>query len=61
MEAALSRWSPLAKTLQTRGIHDWAVMVSCPENLRDIVQKAAERSLSNWSVPHPRNTQHRLR
>jgi HD superfamily phosphohydrolase len=43
---ALSKYSPLAKALQTRGIHDWAVMVSCPENLKADVAKAAERSLS---------------
>ena len=44
---ALSKYSPLAKALQTRGIHDWAVMVSCPESIRTDVQRAAERSLSS--------------
>jgi HD superfamily phosphohydrolase len=43
---ALSKYSPLAKALQTRGVHDWAVMVSCPEGARAEVAKAAERSLS---------------
>ena len=26
----LSRYSPLAKAIQSRGVHDWAVMVSTP-------------------------------
>ncbi len=41
----LSRYSPLAKAIQSRGVHDWAVMVSAPERYRDRVRKATERVL----------------
>ena len=41
----LSKYSPLAKAIQTRSINDWAVMVSAPEARRERVQKAAEKVL----------------
>jgi len=41
----LSRYSPLAKAIQSRGVHDWAVMVSAPERYRERVRKATERVL----------------
>jgi HD superfamily phosphohydrolase len=41
----LSRYSPLAKAIQARGVHDWAVMVSCPERHKERVRKATERML----------------
>ena len=41
----LSRYSPLAKAIQARGVHDWAVMVSTlPEN-REEVERAAHKVL----------------
>ncbi len=42
---ALSRYSPLAKALQSRGVHDWAVMVSCPSTQVEQVGKAAVKAL----------------
>jgi HD superfamily phosphohydrolase len=41
----LSRYSPLAKAIQTRGVHDWAVMVSTPPEHREEVERAALRAL----------------
>jgi HD superfamily phosphohydrolase len=41
----LSKYSPLAKAIQTRSVNDWAVMVSAPEEHRERVQKAAEKVL----------------
>jgi HD superfamily phosphohydrolase len=41
----LSKYSPLAKAIQTRSVNDWAVMVSTPEASRERVQKAAEKVL----------------
>jgi uncharacterized protein len=41
----LSKYSPLAKAIQTRSVNDWAVMVSAPGANRERVQKAAERIL----------------
>jgi HD superfamily phosphohydrolase len=41
----LSRYSPLAKALQSRNVFDWAVMVSTPEKNRSEVAKAAQRVL----------------
>jgi HD superfamily phosphohydrolase len=41
----LSRYSPLAKALQSRSVHDWAVMVSTPQRNREIVEKVAQRVL----------------
>ncbi len=41
----LSRYSPLAKALQSRNVFDWAVMVSTPERNRPEVAKAAQRVL----------------
>jgi HD superfamily phosphohydrolase len=41
----LSRYSPLAKAIQSRGVHDWAVMVSTPAKYRDAVQKVASKVL----------------
>jgi uncharacterized protein len=41
----LSKYSPLAKAIQTRSVNDWAVMVSTPGPNRERVQKAAEKVL----------------
>lgn len=41
----LSKHSPLAKALQARSVHDWAVMVSAPAEHRAAVGEAAERVL----------------
>jgi HD superfamily phosphohydrolase len=41
----LSKFSPLAKAIQTRSVNDWAVMVSTPKSRLDRVQKAAEKVL----------------
>ncbi len=39
----LPRISSIAASLQTRRAHEWAIMVACPERLRERVGKAAER------------------
>lgn len=41
----LSRYSPLAKAIQSRGVHDWAVMVSTPAKNREEVEKATLKTL----------------
>jgi HD superfamily phosphohydrolase len=41
----LTKHSPIAKALQSRSVHDWAVMVSTPEKYKDVVKEAAERVL----------------
>ena len=41
----LSKYSPLAKAIQTRSVNDWAVMVSTPEARLERVQRAAEKVL----------------
>ncbi len=41
----LSRYSPLAKAIQSRGVHDWAVMVSTPAGNREAVERAAPKVL----------------
>jgi len=41
----LTKHSPIAKALQSRSVHDWAVMVSTPAKHKDAVGKAAERLL----------------
>lgn len=41
----LSRYSPLAKALQSRGVFDWAIMVSTPAKNRAEVAKAAQKAL----------------
>lgn len=41
----LSRYSPLAKAIQSRSVHDWAVMVSTPRRNREEVEKAALKVL----------------
>jgi HD superfamily phosphohydrolase len=41
----ISRYSPLAKALQTRDIHDWTLLVSCPAKHRESVQRAAQKVL----------------
>jgi HD superfamily phosphohydrolase len=43
----LTRLSPISKALQSRGVHDWAVMVSCPERHVERVEKAAMRTLGD--------------
>jgi uncharacterized protein len=39
----LSRYSPLAKALQSRSVFEWAVMVSCPKEKREEVSRAAAK------------------
>jgi uncharacterized protein len=41
----LSKYSPLAKAIQTRSVNDWAVMVSTPGPNLEKVRKAAEKVL----------------
>ena len=41
----LTRLSPIGKALQSRGVHDWAVMVSCPWQHMGKVEKAAARTI----------------
>ncbi|MEM2839336.1 MAG: HD domain-containing protein [Thermoplasmata archaeon] len=41
----LSRVSPLASSLQLRKVQDWALMVACPQKLKEKVAKAADRVL----------------
>jgi len=41
----LSKFSPLARALQYRSVHDWAIMVSCPRLHVDEVCKAAQKAL----------------
>ena len=41
----LSRYSPLAKAIQARGVHDWAVMVSAPPKYKEEVERAALKAL----------------
>ncbi|NLK26557.1 MAG: hypothetical protein GX307_08315 [Euryarchaeota archaeon] len=41
----LSRYSPLAKAIQSRSVHDWAVMVSTPAQNREVVKRAALKAL----------------
>ena len=43
---SLTRYSSVAKALQSRDPIDWCVMVSAPENVRDAVRQASERVLS---------------
>lgn len=40
---SLARHSPLAKALQNRSVHSWAVMVSAPEKYKDIVGDVARK------------------
>jgi HD superfamily phosphohydrolase len=42
---SLTKHSPIAKALQSRSVHDWAIMVSSPARHRNIVGVAAERVL----------------
>ena len=42
----LSKYSPLAKAIQTRSVNDWAVMVSTPGTNRERVQRRPKRSFS---------------
>lgn len=41
----LSKYSPLAKALQYRPVHDWAVMVSCPKRHVERVSRVAPKVL----------------
>lgn len=41
----LSKYSPLTKAMQFRPIHDWALMVSCPEAKSECVERAAKKVL----------------
>lgn len=43
----LTRLSPISKALQARAVHDWALMVSCPERSVERVQRAAARVLGD--------------
>ncbi len=40
---SLSKFSPLARALQTRKVQDWAIMVITPKEHREKVKKVAER------------------
>lgn len=42
----LSRLSPLASSLQLRKVQDWALMVACPQGLKEKIKRAAERVLN---------------
>lgn len=42
----ISRISPLANSLQLRKVQDWALMVACPNKIREEVRRASERVLS---------------
>lgn len=42
----ITRFSPLAKSLQSRPIFDWAVMVSAPKEHSEAVNKAAKKVLN---------------
>ncbi|MCG7844589.1 MAG: HD domain-containing protein [Methanomassiliicoccales archaeon] len=42
----LTRLSPISKALQSRGVHDWAVMVSCPAKHVARVEKVAARTIA---------------
>ncbi|MEM0449704.1 MAG: HD domain-containing protein [Methanomassiliicoccales archaeon] len=39
----LSKYSPLAKALQSRSVFDWAIMVSCPDRYKSEVGKVAAK------------------
>jgi len=41
----LSKYSPLARALQYRNVHDWVLMVSAPKEVREKVEKAARKAL----------------
>ncbi|MFW6176505.1 MAG: hypothetical protein ACOC40_02270 [Thermoplasmatota archaeon] len=41
----LSSYSPLARALQKRPTQPWALMVSCPAELRDEIGRAAEKEI----------------
>ena len=41
----LSSYSPLARALQKRPTQPWALMVSCPAELRDDMERAAEKEI----------------
>jgi HD superfamily phosphohydrolase len=43
----LTRLSPISRALQSRGVHDWAVMVSCPSKHIERVERAAAHTLSD--------------
>ena len=43
----LTRLSPISKALQSRGVQDWAVMVSCPQEHVERVGRAAARTISD--------------
>jgi hypothetical protein len=43
----LTRLSPISKALQSRGVHDWAVMVSCPEKHVSRVEKVASHIIAD--------------
>lgn len=41
----LGEFTPLANALQIKGVTEWAIMVCCPEEVRQKVAKAAEKVL----------------
>jgi HD superfamily phosphohydrolase len=43
----LTRLSPISRALQSRGVHDWAVMVSCPARYVERVERAAVHTLAD--------------
>ena len=42
---SLSRFSPIARSLQARDPYGWAVLISAPERERDAVRRAASKVL----------------
>jgi hypothetical protein len=41
----LSRMSSIALSLQSRKVHEWALMVACPSKHRERVARASEKIL----------------
>ena len=42
---SVASFSPLAKSLQSRNIYDWSIMISAPNDCVEAVQKAARDTL----------------
>ena len=42
---SVALFSPLAKSLQSRNIYDWSIMISAPKDCAEAVQKAARDTL----------------
>ncbi|MGB2825598.1 MAG: HD domain-containing protein, partial [Thermoplasmata archaeon] len=41
----LPKLSSIAQSLQNRRVHEWAVMVACPEEHKEMVARAAKKSI----------------